>query len=349
MSDGDTLRDERFDGMLLAIAQQAHGIEPLLEAMFSFLRRKTDFFTGATEDMIQETVNKALRKQMDLAQRTKEEKNKKRQDEDARMAKAKKVAAEKAKKEAAQKKAAREAEKAAKAASTPEEPEVVELGDDGAFDMDAAEEVTPTDATPPPPPEGATDEADAGAAEEEPKEEEEDKEPPPPGNGMILDDYSWTQQLSDLQVVVPVPDGIKGKDLVVDIKSKKLKVGIKGKDPVIDGELHKRVILDDCFWTLETTDGQKEVVITLQKENQMEWWKCVVVGAPEINTQKVQPENSKLSDLDGETRQTVEKMMFDQRQKAMGLPTSDEQKKQDVLKNFMAQHPEMDFSQAKFC
>ena len=45
-----------------------------------------------------------------------------------------------------------------------------------------------------------------------------------PGNGMILDDYSWTQQLSDLQVVVPVPDGIKGKDLVVDIKSKKLKV-----------------------------------------------------------------------------------------------------------------------------
>ncbi|PIL31882.1 hypothetical protein GSI_06586 [Ganoderma sinense ZZ0214-1] len=156
--------------------------------------------------------------------------------------------------------------------------------------------------------------------------------------------YKWTQQLGDVDITVQVPRGTRARDLSVMIQKKKLSVGLKGKEPILSGELCKEIKLDDSTWTLE---DQESILIHLEKFNQQQWWENVLTHHPKIDTTKIQPENSKLSDLDGETRAMVEKMMFDNQQKQMGKPTSDELKKMETLKNFQEAHPELDFSKAK--
>nr|XP_034824462.1 nuclear migration protein nudC isoform X2 [Maniola hyperantus] len=318
---------EKFDSMLLAMAQQHEGgVKDLLDTIVSFLARKTDFFTGGKagewETVVKNTFYKHATKAQEEADKIRKEKEE----------------AEKRLKEIQQKKEQERLARDFEPASVKEltEQEAAELQQD--IEKDKKTGNGSGDAAP-----ADVEMADAPEEEDDPKEKGKLK--PNSGNGCDLENYRWTQTLEEVELRVPLRQVLRPRDLSVIINKRHLKVGIKGQPFIIDGELDADVKVEESTWVLQ--DG-RNLLVNLEKVNKMNWWGRLVTTDPEISTRKINPEPSKLSDLDGETRGLVEKMMFDQRQKEMGLPTSDEQKKQDVLKKFMEQHPEMDFSKCKF-
>lgn len=341
MSQSEFANDERFDGLYLNVAQTTRGIDPLLDTLFGFLRRKTDFFSGPPGsvegncDAAIAKVNEILSKHVEMYVKEREVKQEKKLNQTPKTGKdVGKVVSPKT--------------------SKAEDDDVIEL-EQGGYDI--SNDIQPPSPkvmeTQTPPQENITstgnDHDDDDKKSKEAVDSSSELQDPSVGNGGVVPGkYYWTQTLAEVNVSVPLPKYTRARDLNVVIKKNHLKVSLKSSSStgdIIDAPLTNTIIVDDSFWTVED-DGER-LSINLQKLNQMEWWDSVCQGHDKIDIKKVQPENSNLSDLDPDTRQTVEKMMFDQRQKAMGLPTSDEQRKWDALEKFKKAHPEMDFSNAK--
>merc|ERR1719343_1745315 len=207
--------DERFDGVLLNIAQQAGSIDAILDSFFGFLQRKTDFFTGAQDEQAAEQmVLKYYKKHWKAGQKKRQEIQEKNRIADEER---KQRADEQRKKdEAAYQKQQEDISKKAK---------IEEVTDEEAAKK---EEAAGAD-------DGAKSDDEAGS-----------KEPPPLGNGGKTDKYTWTQTLGALEVYVNVRPGIKAKEIICDIGNDTLKLGVKGEPLILTGKMHAKVKPDDC-------------------------------------------------------------------------------------------------------
>lgn len=289
--------DEKFDGLLLAIAEKHRdGIPQFLDTIASFLRRKTDFFTGVSQEKWEGLLLSVFHKQYAKAI-TQNSGNRNESVMKQDIKKAKNIAKQ-------------------------------ELSD--------VKNVPKGEISKP-----------INDVDDESEKDEIGKLKPNSGNGCTMENYSWTQTLQEVEVKIPLKtsSNLRARDIDVTLGKSSIKVGLKNQESIINGRLCAEVKQDDSVWVLQDNNT---VLITLEKINKMNWWDRLISTDPPISTRKINPEPSKLSDLDGETRSLVEKMMYDQRQKEMGLPTSEDKRKKEILEKFQMQHPEMDFSNCKF-
>jgi len=332
---GDSQETDQFDSLFLSVAQHhPHGASQLLDTFVSFLGRKTDFFVGGEEGAWEKLVMATFKKHEKVSRDNHETTLKEKREREA------------ARKAAAARKAEEESAASGSATNDVHMAEITELTDEEAeklqkeIDSKKQPAVEKTVVTP-------KESEVSKVIEEDEEESEKGKLMPNHGNGCDLDKYKWTQTLQDLEIRIPLNVNFKARqrDVIVNYTKKHLTCGVKGQAPIVDDDFPHEIKVEESTWVIE--DGHT-ILLNLEKINKMNWWSKLVVSDAEMSTRKINPEPSKLSDLDGETRGLVEKMMYDQRQKELGLPTSDDQKKQDVIKKFMEQHPEMDFSKCKF-
>jgi len=151
-------------------------------------------------------------------------------------------------------------------------------------------------------------------------------------NGAARDNYSWGQTIKDLDLRIKVHPSIKkGKSVRVAIKDDRIKVEVESDgrfETLIDSELKWKIHPTNSFWALIPGD---HVHINLEKI-QERWWDACFVNEPEIELKSIDCSRP-LEDLDDESLATVNKLQFDQMQKEMGKPTSDQLRVMDQLKS----------------
>ncbi|KAK3089970.1 hypothetical protein FSP39_008118 [Pinctada imbricata] len=152
-------------------------------------------------------------------------------------------------------------------------------------------------------------------------------------NGAIRDNYAWSQSITDVDVYAQVPKYItKGKEVKVTIERKHLTVSHKtdtgGWKEVINEDLTWDINKEESMWSLVPS---QHVHINLEKK-QERWWEGLLISEPKISVRKIDASRP-MSDLDNESQAKIEEMMYNDHQKKLGLPTSEEKKMHNLLKD----------------
>ncbi|XP_051973462.1 nudC domain-containing protein 3-like [Xyrauchen texanus] len=150
-------------------------------------------------------------------------------------------------------------------------------------------------------------------------------------NGAIRDNYTWSQDYTDVEIRVHVQANIvKGRQVSVDLQPGRVRVAANegGLQRVLmEGEFTHKINTENSLWSLEPG---RCVVLSLSKTGEV-WWNAVLKGETEIDVNQINRERS-MATVDEEEHAVLDRLSFDYHQKLQGKPQSHEMKVHEMLK-----------------
>lgn len=171
-------------------------------------------------------------------------------------------------------------------------------------------------------------------------------------NGAVRENYSWSQTISDLSVIVKIPEDLKTIDqLQVSIGPEDLKILIKSDKLKDCNEITEwntflceqfcfKIRKDESYWSF--VSGQHIIVskiflivnlcdniylliifqIHLEKVVER-WWEALLLGEPKIELTKIDCSRN-LDELKAEEQMKLEELIWNHHQKLLKKPTSEQ-------------------------
>ncbi|XP_032340216.1 nudC domain-containing protein 3 isoform X3 [Camelus ferus] len=149
-------------------------------------------------------------------------------------------------------------------------------------------------------------------------------------NGAVRENYTWSQDYTDLELKVPVPKHVvKGKQVSVVLSSSSIRVAVleeNGERVLVEGKFTHKINTESSLWSLEPG---RCVLVSLNKVGEY-WWSAVLEGEEHIDIDKINKERS-MATVDEEEHAVLDRLTFDYRQKLQGKPQSHELTRQQQI------------------
>ncbi|XP_044758628.1 nudC domain-containing protein 3 [Coccinella septempunctata] len=144
-------------------------------------------------------------------------------------------------------------------------------------------------------------------------------------NGASFEKYSWSQLYNEVDLFLKLPENVKSRDLIVQSTSKNICVKLKDGTVLLSGDLCQFCKLDP-IWSID--NGELQVHFEKVKEI---WWDRFLTSEPKLDISKIDC-TKPMEDLPDDAQAKIQELQWNQEQKRLGLPTSDEIKNLNTLK-----------------